>query len=66
MLMVNSPLGYTVCLECHEIDRAGSREWAAMHSNHGHEDRQTGNHPLARGRAALRTLVATTSRSANA
>jgi hypothetical protein len=63
MLLVNSPLGYTVCLECHEIDRAGSREWAATHSNHADERGQSGLHPVARGRAAMRALFTATFRS---
>lgn len=46
MLLVNAPMGYTVCLECHEIDRGCSPEWA---ENHTHDDderrRSMSRHP---------------------
>lgn len=37
MVLVNGPLGHTVCLECHQAYLGGEcpREWLEAHNRHG-------------------------------
>jgi hypothetical protein len=39
MVLVNASLGYTVCLECHQVcEGECPPEWLAEHARHGEDD----------------------------
>jgi hypothetical protein len=61
MVLVNTPLGYAVCLECHAIDREHSQEWLAVHTHHEGESaerlRSKRRHPAAKGPRFRRAMV---------